>query len=107
MNVYHPISKNLLNISEIYNCLNNIVKKYSSEPHGVGIGGLTCLNRDDWSLKRKYLIDLDQENEIKLSKIEKSILILALDNTEALDNEEVYYLKFKILFTKEFILIVV
>ena len=30
-----------------------------------------------------------------------------LNNPEAIDNEEVYYLKFKILFTKEFILIVV
>jgi carnitine O-acetyltransferase len=89
MNMYHPISKNLLNLSEIYNCLNNIVKTYSNEPYGVGIGALTCLNRDDWSLKRKYLIELDEENEVKLNKIEKSILILSLDDTEAMNNDEV------------------
>jgi len=47
------------------------------------------LNRDDWSLKRKYLIELDEENEVKLNKIEKSILILSLDDTEAMNNDEV------------------
>ena len=54
MNTFHPITKNLLNVSEIYECLNNIVKKYSSEPDGVGIGALTSLPRDDWALVILY-----------------------------------------------------
>lgn len=47
--MYHPISKNLLNPSEIYEKLNNLVQTHDSEGPGVGIGALTADYRDNWA----------------------------------------------------------
>jgi hypothetical protein len=60
INAYHPVSENLLNVSEIYQILNNLVQKYSSEGDGVGIGGLTADYRDDWAqvFEIKYFLNV-------------------------------------------------
>ena len=49
LNVYHPSNNNLLNVTELYITLENLVKKYEHEEDEVGIGALTGDDRDVWT----------------------------------------------------------
>ncbi len=47
LSIYHE--SKMLSITEFYNQLESIVKRYANEPYGVGIGALTGDHRDDWA----------------------------------------------------------
>lgn len=86
LNIHH--NNILLSITEFYNQLKSIVKRYSAKPYGVGIGALTADYRDNWAKNRQYLMNLSKRNQKNLDLIEKSIMVLNLDDCVALNNDQ-------------------
>ena len=49
VDAYYKNTDNLLNASELYHLFNSLIQKYETKSNGVGIGGLTSDNRDEWA----------------------------------------------------------
>jgi hypothetical protein len=49
LDVYHPVDNNLLNISEMYEIFERLIKTYANKETDIGIGALTGDERDTWA----------------------------------------------------------
>lgn len=76
-------------VPELQLQLQKIREYCDSRPWGSSIGSLTSMNRDDWAILRKHLIDLDRTNEDNLKVIETSVMNLVLDDRNPDDITEI------------------
>ncbi|XP_077978654.1 peroxisomal carnitine O-octanoyltransferase-like [Glandiceps talaboti] len=71
----------IITAPEMQRQLEYIKDKCDSDPSVPNIGTMTALDREPWKEARDHLIKIDPKNEERLKCIEKSIFLIAIENT--------------------------